>query len=71
MDTEPAFELQHRKDVPVMFCRHCLRYAMGWCQLRQAEATTPPKQLFLRLENGTRFRLGFDCKNCQMLVMNL
>ena len=71
MDTEPAFELQHRKDVPVMFCRHCLRYAMGWCQLRQAEATTPPKQLFLRLENGTRFRLEFDCKNCQMLVMNL
>ena len=70
-DVEPAFELQHRKDVPVMFCRHCLRYAMGWCQLRQAEATTPPKQLFLRLENGTRFRLEFDCKNCQMLVMNL
>jgi len=70
-DAEPAFEPKHRKEVPVMYCRHCLRYAMGWCQHRQADATMPPKQLFLRLENGTSFRLEFDCKNCQMLVINL
>lgn len=66
---EPAFEQQHRKQVPVMFCRHCLRYAMGWCQRRQADASPPPAQLFLRLENGTRFPLQFECQQCQMLVL--
>lgn len=65
---EPAFELQHRRGVPLMFCRHCLRYAMGWCQQRQTPTSAPP-QLYLRLENGERLRLDFDCKACQMLVV--
>ena len=63
-DVEPAFELQHRADVPVMTCRHCLRYAMGWCQKRGG--AKGPKELFLSLENGARFRLAFDCQNCMM-----
>ena len=63
-DVEPAFELQHRADVPVMTCRHCLRYAMGWCQ--KHGGAKGPKELFLSLENGARFRLAFDCQNCMM-----
>ncbi|MDO4994707.1 MAG: U32 family peptidase [Bacteroidales bacterium] len=63
-EVEPAFELQHRADVPVMTCRHCLRYAMGWCQKRGG--AKGPKELFLSLENGARFRLAFDCQNCMM-----
>lgn len=50
--------------LPVMTCRHCLRYAMGWCQRRGG--TEGPRQLFLRLENGAQFRLHFDCQNCAM-----
>ena len=70
---EPAFELQHRQDVPVMFCRHCLRYAMGWCYRypdapRAANEQGLPPRLFLRLGNGLRFELNFDCAHCQMLV---
>lgn len=61
---EPAFELKHRSDVPVMTCRHCLRYAMGWC-VRHG-GTDGPRRLFLTLENGTQFRLHFDCQNCVM-----
>ena len=63
-DIRPAFELQHRADMPVMTCRHCLRYAMGWCIKRGG--TEGPKELFLTLENGARFRLAFDCKQCFM-----
>ena len=52
------------EDLPLMTCRHCLRYAMGWCQRRGG--TEGPRQLFLRLENGAQFRLHFDCQNCAM-----
>lgn len=65
----PAYELQQPAEAPVMFCRHCLRYAMGWCHKRQdMPLQTPPRELFLSLANGARFRLGFNCTDCLMLV---
>ena len=66
---EPAFELSHQQGVPVMFCKHCIRYALGWCYKRQNFMTDVPSQLFLRLENGKRFALEFDCKACMMKVI--
>lgn len=51
---------------PLMTCRHCLRYAMGWCVRRGG--TEGPRQLFLTLANGARFRLHFDCQHCWMQV---
>ena len=53
---------------PLMQCRHCLRYAFGWCARRQQLTSEPPKQLFLRLRNGARLSLEFDCKACVMNV---
>ena len=53
---------------PLMQCRHCLRYAFGWCARRQQLTSEPPKQLFLRLRNGARLSLDFDCKVCMMNV---
>ena len=66
---EPAYELAHPDEVPVMFCRHCIRYAMGWCYKRQNAMSNVPSHLFLRLENGKRFALEFDCKACMMKVI--
>ena len=34
---DPAFELSPRKDVPLMFTKHCLRYSMGWCPTYQKD----------------------------------
>ena len=59
-----AFDLHYHDGDPVMTCRHCLRYAMGWCVRRGG--TEGPPQLFLTLENGARFRLHFDCQHCVM-----
>lgn len=59
-----AFDLHYHDGDPVMTCRHCLRYAMGWCVRRGG--TEGPRQLFLTLENGARFRLHFDCQHCFM-----
>ena len=64
---DPAFELSPRKDVPLMFTKHCLRYSMGWCPTYQKDKS-PYKGPYYLLYKDTRLRLQFDCKHCQMLV---
>lgn len=64
---DPAFELSPRKDVPLMFTKHCLRYSMGWCPTYQKDKS-PYKEPYYLLYKDTRLRLQFDCKHCQMLI---
>ena len=64
---DPAFELSPRKDVPLMFTKHCLRYSMGWCPTYQKDKS-PYKEPYYLLYKDTRLQLQFDCKHCQMLV---
>lgn len=64
---EPAFEAKARKDVPLMFTKHCLRYSMGWCPVWQKDRS-PYKEPFYLSYKDTKLRLQFDCKACQMLV---
>ena len=52
----------------LMQCRHCLRYSLGYCR-KQGRGELPWREpLYLRLPDGRRFRLEFDCRNCQMNV---
>ena len=68
-DAPTAYELRGG-DGPIMQCRHCLRYALGRCRKNPADRSTVEwrEPLFLRLGDGRRFRLEFDCKHCQMNV---
>lgn len=70
VSVDPAFEQEHRKDVPVMFCRHCIRYSLGLCSKSEGGRRGDYRggRLFLRLSNGKRFRLEFDCSECMMKV---
>jgi len=52
----------------LMQCRHCLRYSLGYCR-KQGRGELPWREpLYLRLPDSRRFRLEFDCRNCQMNV---
>lgn len=70
-DLRPATD-----DIVLMQCRHCLRFSLGMCPNRKSNGTPPMRisrqqwrePVFLRLDNGRRFRLSFDCKNCQMNI---
>ena len=62
-----AFELKGGEG-PLMQCRHCLRYALGYCVKHGGQRPTWREPLSLRLGDGRLFRLEFDCKNCQMNV---
>ncbi|MBP3518784.1 MAG: U32 family peptidase [Parabacteroides sp.] len=64
---DPAFELSPRKDVPLMFTKHCLRYSMGWCPTYQKNPS-PYKEPYYLLYKDTRLRLRFDCKHCRMEI---
>ncbi len=66
---EPAFELKQVEDVPLMFSKHCLRYSMGWCPTYQ-KVKSPFREPYYLLYKDSRLRLKFDCRNCQMLVLN-
>ena len=55
-------------EAPLMQCRHCLQYAMGYCVKHGGQRPTYKQPLSLRLGDGRRFRLEFDCKHCQMNV---
>lgn len=76
VDVGPAFEvrskieLHGRKDNEslLMQCRHCIRFMLGRCVKNGGRRPDWNEPLSLILADGRRFRLEFDCKNCQMNV---
>jgi putative protease len=65
----PAFEKASVADATLMFCKHCLRYSMGWCVKRGQQKSPYREPYYIVSSDGRRYRLSFDCKNCQMHVM--
>jgi putative protease len=66
-DELSAYELKGG-DGPIMQCRHCIRYSLGYCVKRGGKRPTWHEPLSLVLGDGRRFRLEFDCQHCQMNV---
>lgn len=64
----PAYEKQPVPGAVLMFCKHCLRFSMGWCPTRQKGHSPYREPYYLVGTDGKRFRLSFDCKHCQMRV---
>ena len=46
----------------LMRTKHCLKFAFNMCK--------SPKNLFLIDEKGKKYPLKFDCKNCEMVILN-
>lgn len=64
----PAFEKEAPSGAVLMFCKHCIRYAMGWCPVRHKVKPPFREPFYLISGDGKRFRLEFDCKRCEMKV---
>ncbi|MBQ2434573.1 MAG: U32 family peptidase [Bacteroidaceae bacterium] len=63
-----AYELSAQRGATLMFCRHCLRYAMGWCPHHQGKPSPYREPYTLVSADGKRFALAFDCKQCVMTI---
>ncbi len=62
---EEAYELSHCSSAELMRSKYCIRYELGLCPKHNGAKAVKP--LFL-LNNGRRFALHFDCRNCEMVV---
>src|SRR5574344_427121 len=59
--TEMSVESTHNcKEKELMRTKHCLKYAFNMCK--------SPDKLFLIDEKGKKYKLNFDCKNCEMTI---
>ena len=70
-DPEEAFEVKGDKNVPqslLMQCKHCIRYSLGHCVVHGGVAPKWKEPLYLKLSDGRKFRLQFDCSQCQMNI---
>jgi collagenase-like PrtC family protease len=52
----------------IMQCRHCIRYALGYCVKHGGKRPLWHEPLRLRLGDGRTFRLEFKCDECQMNI---
>lgn len=67
--TGKAYELGVAVPRPlVMQCRHCLRYALGYCVKHGGRKPSWREPLYLQPSDGRRFRLEFDCSKCRMNI---
>lgn len=64
----PAYELQPSEGSPIMYCKHCIKYSMGWCT-KTGEKSPYKEPYYLVSADGRRFRLHFNCKECIMTVV--
>lgn len=62
----PGFEVKAEAGVPLMFCKHCVKFNMGWCPKEGYKATFK-EPLYLR-NNDQVYVLTFDCKACEMHI---
>jgi len=62
-----AYELKGGEG-PIMQCRHCIRYSLGYCVKHGGKRPQWREPLSLVLGDGRHFRLEFDCNHCQMNV---
>ena len=70
---DKAYELAHQSDAELMRTKYCVRHELGLCPKQQRGRKTSDSDastaspLYI-LNNGQRFTLKFDCRNCEMIV---
>ena len=74
---DQAYELAHQRGAELMRTKYCIRHELGICPIHQKSlASSLPKPLrnikagapLFLLNNGQKFALHFDCRNCEMTL---
>ena len=64
---QPAFEQVQPSNVPLMFSKHCVKFALGWCP-RETNEKPGFREPFYLVNQQNRFKLRFNCTKCEMQV---
>ena len=66
---DDAYEVSDdRSEKRLMTTKHCIRYELGLCTKQRKDKQKSSSQLML-CDGVRKFRLQFDCANCQMFVI--
>ena len=66
---DDAYEVSgDRSEKRLMTTKHCIRYELGLCTKQRKDKQKSASQLML-YDGVRKFRLQFDCANCQMFVI--
>ena len=60
--TALRFPSLYKGGIELMRTKHCLKFAFNMCK--------SPKKLYIIDERGQKYPLKFDCKNCEMVILN-
>lgn len=66
LQTERAFEIEPPQEAELMRCKYCIKYEIGKCP-SEGYRGKMDEPLYL-VNGGRRFRLGFDCGKCEMVI---
>jgi putative protease len=58
-----SYEKERPFGVELMRTKHCLKYAFDMCK--------SSKKLYLLDDKGKKYKLHFDCKKCEMCVIDI
>jgi putative protease len=64
--TDKGYEISHRSRVPLMFCRHCIKYLIGACPKEDNHRRKDLKEPLFLVSGKWRLQLEFDCRQCEM-----
>lgn len=64
-----AFENNHQKNIPVMTTKYCIKYQLGYCPKYDPDKSMPFKEPFTLSTGKHILRLKFDCKKCEMQIL--
>ena len=69
----PVQKIPACKKAELMRTKHCIRYALNMClkkqDLKKYQNSSKEPELYLQDEKGQKYHLFFDCKNCEMVIM--
>ena len=65
-----AFEVKRPRSTEalLMQCRHCIKFSLGCCVHHGGRKPDWHEPLYLQSGDGKRFRLHFNCNECQMNI---
>ncbi|MBR5972847.1 MAG: U32 family peptidase [Paludibacteraceae bacterium] len=66
---DDSFEKKEPAGAELMRCKHCIKYALGYCTKENGKRLNEP--LYLVTNTQKKIQLHFDCKNCEMVLKKL
>lgn len=63
---DSAYELKPVLNQELMRTKYCIRYELGKCPKYN---NSKSNEDLILVNNGKRFRVKFDCKNCEMIIL--